>query len=196
MSVRLAVIFYSSYGTNHGMAEVAAEAAREAGAEVRFRRVAETAPKEAIESQDGWKAEVEKAASIPVATSDDMEWANAYLFSAPTRFGGMPAQLRAFTDSLGPLWFGGKLANKAVSAMTSAQSTHGGQEGTLLTFYNMVMHWGSIIVAPGYTDEAIMKAGGNPYGYSHTQGPMTEEGRVAIRHQAQRLVDFAGRIAG
>ena len=36
MSVKLAVVYYSTYGTNHRMAEIAAEAARAAGAEVRL----------------------------------------------------------------------------------------------------------------------------------------------------------------
>jgi NAD(P)H dehydrogenase (quinone) len=30
--VKLAILYYSTYGTNHQMAEIAAEAAREAGA--------------------------------------------------------------------------------------------------------------------------------------------------------------------
>src|SRR5690625_6051347 len=34
MTVKLAVIYYSTYGTNHSMATIAAEAGREAGAEV------------------------------------------------------------------------------------------------------------------------------------------------------------------
>ena len=35
MTVKLAIVYYSSYGTNHQMATIAADAAREAGAEVR-----------------------------------------------------------------------------------------------------------------------------------------------------------------
>lgn len=34
MSVKLAVVYYSTYGTNYEMAEIAAAAARAAGAEV------------------------------------------------------------------------------------------------------------------------------------------------------------------
>ena len=41
--VRLAIVYYSTYGTNHRMAEIAAEAARAAGAEVRLRKVREAA---------------------------------------------------------------------------------------------------------------------------------------------------------
>lgn len=195
-SVKLAVIFYSTYSTNFEMASIAAEAAKAAGAEVRLLRVAETAPDAAVNSQDGWKATVEKTKDIPVATPEDMEWANAYLFSAPTRFGQAASQMRAFIDTLGGVWFQGKLANKAVSAMSSAQNVHGGQEATILGLYTTFMHWGSIIVAPGFTDASIFAAGGNPYGYSHTQGKeFGENEKAAISHQAKRLVEMAAKIS-
>ena len=196
-TVRLAVIFYSTYGTNHQMAEVAAEAAREAGADVRLLRVRETAPEGVVAGQDAWRAQAEKTTHIPEVGSDDMEWANAYLFSAPTRYGVSASQLRAFIDTLGPLWAQGKLANKAVSAMTSAANPHGGQETTLLSLYVTMMHWGAIIIPPGYTDPVQFKAGGNPYGVTVTasgQG-IPDEVKDAIRFQARRLVDFAGKLA-
>lgn len=195
-TVKLAILFYSTYGTNHAMAEIAAEAARAAGAEVRVLRIAETAPEAVVNAQDGWKAAAAAQSAIPVATPEDMEWANAYLFSAPTRFGSAPSQLRAFIDTLGGQWFTGKLANKAVSAMTSAQNTHGGQEATILGLYTTFLHWGAIIVAPGFTDASIFAAGGNPYGYSHTQGTeMDDKVKAAIGHQAKRLVEVAGKLA-
>ena len=125
-----------------------------------------------------------------------MEWANAYLFSTPTRFGGAPGQVRAFIDTLGGQWFSGKLANKPVSAMTSAQNAHGGQEATILSLYTTFLHWGSVIVAPGYADASIFAAGGNPYGYSHTQGAeFDEKVKAAISFQARRLVEMAAKLA-
>lgn len=196
MTVRLGILFYSTYGTNQTMAEIAAEAARAAGAEVRVLRIAETAPAEVVNSQDGWKAQVSRASALPVATPADMEWANAYLFSTPTRFGGAASQVRSFIDTLGGQWFSGALANKPVSAMTSAQNPHGGQEATILSLYTTFLHWGSVIVAPGYTDASIFAAGGNPYGYSHTQGaPFDDKAKAAIAHQAKRLVGMAAKLA-
>jgi NAD(P)H dehydrogenase (quinone) len=192
---KLAVIFYSTYGTNHRMAEIAAEAAREAGAEVRLLRVPETAPQEVVEGQDAWKAQAEKTADIPEVTQADMEWANGYLFSAPTRYGVVASQLRAFIDTLGGLWFEGKLANKTFSAMTSAQNTHGGQETTLQSLYTTAMHWGAIITAPGYTDPIQFEAGGNPYGVSAQAGDVNEKVEAAIRHQAKRQVEITAKIA-
>lgn len=178
------------------MAEVAAEAAREAGAEVRIVKAPETAPAAVVAGQDAWKAQAEKTADVPNADYEVMEWANAYLFSAPTRFGVSASQLRAFIDTLGPLWMKGTMANKAVSAMTSAQNPHGGQESTLLGLYTTFMHWGTIIVPPGYTDQSIFAAGGNPYGTSVTSSgnAISEESKAAIRHQAKRLVEVAAKL--
>jgi NAD(P)H dehydrogenase (quinone) len=194
--IKVAIIYYSTYGTNHQMAEVAAEAAREAGAEVRLRKVRETAPEGVVRAQEAWSAQAERTADIAEATPDDLVWADAYLFSAPTRYGGAASQMRSFIDTLGPIWQEGKLADKVVTAMTSAGNPHGGQETTLQTLYFTFMHWGSIIVTPGYTDPAVFAAGGNPYGVSVTASgePLSEESRNAIRHQARRLVETAERF--
>ncbi|GAA5534971.1 NAD(P)H:quinone oxidoreductase [Deinococcus aluminii] len=194
--VKLAIVYYSTYGTNYQMAQAAAEAAREAGVEVRVLKVRETAPQAVIDTQDAWKAQQERMADVPEATPADLEWADAYLFSSPTRFGGAASQMRAFIDTLGGLWASGKLANKTFSAMTSAQNPHGGQETTLLTLYITAMHWGSIIVTPGYTDPAIFAAGGNPYGASVTANgePLSEADRANIRYQTQRLVEITRKL--
>ena len=80
MNVKLAIIYYSSYGTNYQMASIAAEAAKSAGAEVRLLKAAETVSAEVVARQEGWKAQADRSAHIPVATTADMEWANAYLF--------------------------------------------------------------------------------------------------------------------
>lgn len=196
--VKLAIVYYSTYGTNHRMALAAEEAAREAGAEVRLRKARETAPEGVVNGQDAWRAQAERTADVPEATPEDMVWADAYLFSAPTRYGGAASQMRAFIDALGPIWAEGKLADKAVTAMTSANNPHGGQETTLQTLYYTFMHWGSIIVPPGYTHEAFAAAGGNPYGVSVTAGEssLSDETRAAIRQQTRRLLEIAAKLKG
>lgn len=196
-TVRLAVVYYSTYGTNHQMAELAAEAAQRAGADVRLRKVAETAPDGIVNGQDAWRAQAERTAHIEVATLEDLEWANAYLLSAPTRYGAAASQMRAFLDQTGPLWTKGRMANKAASAMSSAQNAHGGQETTVQSLNNTFAHWGCIIVPPGYTDPVTFESGGNPYGVTVTANGdgIPEPTREAIRHQTRRLVHFAARIA-
>ncbi len=192
---KIAIIYYSTYGTNLAVAEDAAKAAREAGAEVRLLKVAETAPQEVIDTQAPWKAVQDKTADTPVATPEDMAWADGYFFSFPTRFGGAPSQMRAFIDTLGGVWAQGGLANKTVTASTSAGNRHGGMESTLLSFYTSIMHWGAILVTPGFTDASIAEAGGNPYGASIIQGEYSDASKAAVAHQAKRLVEVTAKIA-
>ncbi|NRF93028.1 NAD(P)H:quinone oxidoreductase [Paenibacillus frigoriresistens] len=196
-NVKLAVIYYSSTGTNHTLANWAADGGREAGAEVRVLKIPELAPQSAIDSNPVWKAHVEATKHIPTVTLDDLDWADAIIFSIPTRFGNMPGQVKQFLDTTGGLWFQGKLANKVVSAMTSAQNSHGGQEQTILSLYTSMYHWGAIVAAPGYTDPVIFSSGGNPYGTSVTvdqSGKMVEDVEKSVMHQAKRTVTVARAI--
>ncbi|MEY8189804.1 NAD(P)H:quinone oxidoreductase [Peribacillus simplex] len=193
-NVKLAVVFYSMGGTNFQLAKWAEEGAKEAGAEVKVLKVQELAPESVIEGNEVWKATVEATKDVPVATSADLEWADAIIFSVPTRFGNMPSQMKQFLDIQGGLWASGKTVNKVVSAMTSAQNPHGGQEATLLSLYTSMMHWGAIIATPGYSDPVLFGAGGNPYGTSVTvgqDGKMIEDVKDAVKHQAKRTVTVA-----
>jgi NAD(P)H dehydrogenase (quinone) len=193
-NVKLAVIFYSMGGTNYQLAKWAEEGAKEVGAEVKVLKVQELAPDSIIAGNDVWKATVEATKDVPIATSDDLEWADAIIFSVPTRFGNVPSQLKQFLDIQGGLWASGKTINKVVSAMTSAQNPHGGQEATLLSLYTSMMHWGAIIAAPGFTDPVVIGAGGNPYGTSVTvgqDGKMIEDVEGAVKHQSKRTVTVA-----
>jgi NAD(P)H dehydrogenase (quinone) len=192
---KIAVIYYSATGNAFKVAQAVEEGARSAGAEVRLRKVRELAPAEVIASNKGWEAHVVATQHVPEATLDDVEWADGFAFGTPTRFGAMSAQLKQFLDTTGRLWMQGKLADKAATAFVGASYPHGGQETTLMTIYNMMYHWGAIIVPPGYTDPSIAKAGGNPYGTSYTDprgGTLPDEVLAAARYQGVRLARYAG----
>ena len=173
MASKLAIVYYSATGTVDAMARRAAQTAEKAGAEVRLRHVAETAPDEAVESQDAWAEHRREVGDEPVAAPEDLEWADVVLLGTPTRFGSAASQLQAFIDTLGPLWQEGGLADKVYAGFTATQTEHGGQETTLLNLYTNFMHWGGIVVAPGYTDQ-VKFADGNPYGASKVTGDTTE----------------------
>ncbi len=193
MAVKVAVIYYNATGNVYKLAQAVAEGAEEAGAEVRFRKVHELAPEEAIKSNQGWSDHALMTEDVPEAQLDDLDWADAYIFGTPTRFGNVSAQLKQFIDTAGGLWFQGKLADKVASGFTSAQNAHGGQESTLLSMYNVFAHWGSIVVTPGYTDPLLFEAGGNPYGVSSTdtgEGPSEAE-LAAARYQGRRVAEKA-----
>jgi NAD(P)H dehydrogenase (quinone) len=190
---KIAVIYYSSTGNVHALAEALAEGASEAGADVRLRRAAELAPDEAIDSNPAWRAHLEATADIPEATDDDLRWADAYAFGTPARYGNVSSQLKQFIDTTGPLWAAGELADKPVTAFTSAVNRHGGNESTLLALYNSMHHWGAIVVPPGYTHEAFTAAGGNPYGVAHASGGGAPgvDALAAAREQGERLARIA-----
>ena len=200
MAAKVAVIYYSATGNVYRLAQAVEEGAKEAGAEVRFRKVRELAPEEAIRSNRGWSDHVLMTEDVPEAELDDLDWADAYVFGTPTRFGNVSAQLKQFLDTTGPLWAQGKLADKVVGGFTSAQNAHGGQESTLLSMYNVFMHWGAIIVTPGYLSQEVFGAGGNPYGVSSTDptdgsGPSEEE-LAAARYLGRRIAEKAAVFTG
>lgn len=196
MSVNVAIIYYSATGTVHTLAKAIAEGVEKAGAEPRLRRVSELAPDAAIDTNPAWRAHVDATADVPVATHEDLIWADAYAFGSPTRFGNVASQLKQFIDGTGQLWFAGRLANKPSTAFASAANLQGGNESTLLALYNTMYHWGSIIVPPGYTDATVSAAYGNPYGIAHPSnaGAPTEESLAAARHQGQRLAEITARL--
>ncbi len=197
---KLAVIYYSATGHGTTMAARVAAAAEAAGAEVRVRHIAETRNAESFAQNPAWTANYQATKDLPTATGDDIDWADAVIFGSPTRFGSVASQLREFLDSLGGLWAQGKLADKVYAAFTSTNTAHGGQETTLLTLYVTLIHFGGIIVPPGYTDE-LKYVDGNPYGVSLTAGhdnisEFDDATNAALDHLARRVVAVADRLTG
>jgi len=196
--VNIAVIYYSATGTVHRIAAEVAESAEKAGANVRLRKAAELAPRSAIDTKPAWAAHLAATADIPVVTADDILWADGVAFGTPSRFGNIAAPLKQFIDTLGPLWRQGRLATKAYTAFTAGSTAHGGMETTLVAIYNMVYHFGGVVVPPGYADP-IKLIDGNPYGTSHVFGqnsePVGEVTLAAARAQSKRLVRIAQVIA-
>ncbi|NVF12001.1 NAD(P)H:quinone oxidoreductase [Anaerococcus sp. AGMB00486] len=194
--MKLAIIYYSQTGHNFQMAKWAKEEAEKNGAEVRLLKVKETLDESLTENNPAWKKYLDESKYIEEATSDDLIWADAILFSTPTRFGNVASQLKAFIDAQGGIWAQGKLINKVVSAMSSAQNNNGGQEGTIKAIYTTAAHWGAIILPIGYTADEVYTQGGNPYGAS---GTATNDGFAndlegAVRVQAKRVVDVTSKL--
>ena len=192
MTVKIAVIYYSATGTVHALAHAVAEGAASAGAEVRLRRVAELASESAIDQDPQWRRHADTTASVALASVEDLVWADAFAFGTPTRFGAPAAQLKHFIDQTVGLWREGRLADKPVTAFTSAHNQHGGNEATILSLSNVFYHWGALIVPPGFTDPVVYAAGGNPYGTSSVASRAAGAGPEAAvldaaRYQGRRL---------
>src|SRR5687768_8332626 len=132
MTAHIAVIHYSATGTLFRLASAISDGASEEGAEVRLRKVRELASDEAIAANPRWAAHRDAVADVPEATLDDLEWADGFALGSPTRFGLPAASLKHFLDQTGALWAQRKLEDKVGTAFTSASTSHGGLEATIL----------------------------------------------------------------
>jgi NAD(P)H dehydrogenase (quinone) len=196
MAAKVLIAFYSRAGAVEAMANAVAEGARAQGAEVRLRRAREFVGPEVMALAPGWaEAAARMNALYEAPTADDAEWADAIILGTPTRFGGVAAEVKAYIDSLGGLWFQGKLNGKAGAVFGSTSSAHGGNESTLISLFNPLAHLGLIIVPTGYADPAMFKAG-TPYGASAVVNgrdktvPSEQELDVA-RYQGRRVAQVA-----
>jgi NAD(P)H dehydrogenase (quinone) len=189
--VRVAIVYYSATGTVAEIAREMVEAAEKVGADVRLRRVAELAPQSAVDANAAWADNLTATAATPLASAEDLVWADAVIMGSPTRFGNVAAQLKQFLDTLGPVWQQGLLADKVYSGFTSTGTRHGGHESTLLALTHTFHHFGGIVVAPGYTHPSKF-VDGNPYGTSHHDAggtaPVDDTTRAAARVQVERVV--------
>jgi NAD(P)H dehydrogenase (quinone) len=194
-AARVAVIYYSATGHVHALAKAVAEGAEAADAEVRLRHVEELAPEMVISQNQAWGRHRSEVSEEPTASLGDLDWADGIAFGTPTRFGNVAAQLKMFLDQAGQLWQQGKLVNKVVTAFTSSQTDHGGQESTILALNNTVYHWGAIVLPLGYTVSEVFSGGGNPYGASWTSGtrvgPPDAETMAVAHAQGRRLARLA-----
>jgi NAD(P)H dehydrogenase (quinone) len=177
------------------MARAVAEGAEGEGAEVRLRPVAELSEELRISADQFWGRHRSEVDEGPVAQIEDLEWADGLAFGTPTRFGNVAAQLKVFLDLAGELWQQGKLIDKVATSFTSSQTSHGGQESTILALNNTLYHWGAIVLPLGYTVHEVFNGGGNPYGASFTSGHSVdgpdEETQLVARAQGARLARVA-----
>ncbi|MGZ3312812.1 MAG: NAD(P)H:quinone oxidoreductase [Caulobacteraceae bacterium] len=195
---RVLIAFYSRTGSVEGLAKAVAEGARGEGAEVRLRRAREVVGREVMDKAHGWVEGAERMNALYEApTEADAEWADAIVFGSPTRFGSASSELRAYIDGLGNVWSRGVLNGKVGSVFGASASPHGGNESTLLAFYNTLAHLGMIIVPLGYSDMVLFK-GGTPYGATAVTGqppkPQSQHDLDVAVYQGRRVTKVAAAL--
>jgi NAD(P)H dehydrogenase (quinone) len=185
---KVLVLYYSAWGHMEAMAYAAAEGAKEAGAKVDVKRVAETVPEDI---QKAYHYKMDQKA--PIATVDELPNYDAIIFATGTRFGMMTAQMKNFLDQTGGLWMKGALVGKVGSVMTSAATQHGGKEAIILSFHTPLLHHGFVIVGLPYAYQGQMGhdeiRGGSPYGATALTGG---DGSRAVSTQELEAAKFQG----
>ena len=197
---KVLVLYYSSYGHIETMAGEVVKGAKEvAGVSVTLKRVPETMPEEMAK-----KAGIKLNQKAEIASPQELSEYDAIIFGTPTRFGNMAAQMRNFLDQTGGLWVQGALIGKIASVFVST-GTGGGNESTILSFWNTLAHHGMILVGVPYSEKGLTNItevrGGSPYGAGTFAGadgsrtPSALEKQIA-RFQGKHVADIAKRLFG
>ena len=202
--MKVLIVYYSTYGHVHQMAEAIAEGVRQVnGAEAVLRRVPETLPQDVLEKMGAIEAQ-KVFSHVPVCTVEELAEADAVIFGTPTRFGNMCGQMRQFLDATGQLWAQGALVGKVGSVFTSTGTQHGGQEATLLSTHITLLHHGFVIVGLPYAFQGQMRndeiSGGTPYGASTIAGTSGERlpsdnELDGARFQGKHVATIAAKLA-
>lgn len=172
--MKILIVYYSMYGHIFQLARAVEEGVRKVeGVDAGLRRVPETLPEAVIEKMGATEAQKQQA-HVEICTVDELGEADAVIFGTPTRFGNMCGQMRQFLDATGKLWMNNALVGKAGSVFSSSNTQHGGQESTILSFHNTLLHQGMVIVGLPYSFKGHMVmdeiSGCSPYGASTIAG--------------------------
>ena len=189
---KVLIIYHSRLGSVQKMARLIArgvESVTGCSAEVR-----------AVEDRTDSKAESEQQLDA-FAGLEDLHNCDGLILGSPTRFGNMSATMKQFIDSTSSEWFAGTLSGKPAAVFTSSSSMHGGQESTLLSMLNPLLHHGMLICGIPYTEAALRNTstGGTPYGASHVAGSnndlaISEHEKILCMALGKRVAEIAFKL--
>lgn len=168
---KIAIVYYSMYGHVATLANAIKEGVESVeGATATIYQIAETLPESVLE-----KMYAPPKKDFPIITPDLLKEYDGVLFGMPTRFGTVPAQVKAFFDSCGGLWAAGALVGKPAGVFFSTASVGGGQETTALMTTPFFTHHGMSFVPLGTRAKHLGSmeevVGGSAYGAGTFAGP-------------------------
>jgi NAD(P)H dehydrogenase (quinone) len=115
---KIAIVYFSGTGHTHLMAEAIAKGASQvAGTDVELLRI------EGKQIVEGRWTDDEMLAKLQAA--------DAIVFGSPTYMGGVAAQLKAFIDAAGSIWFTQGWKDKIAGGFTHSSSPSGDKQSTL-----------------------------------------------------------------
>ena len=186
------VVYYSRNGSTARLARQVCRGVEAAGATARLRSV----PPVSADSERPVRTVPDEGA--PWATLEDLAACDGLILGSPVRFGNMAAPLKYFLDQTSALWLQGTLVDKPAAAFTSSQTMHGGQESTLLSMLNPLLHHGMLFVGLPFTEKGVneTRSGGTPYGASHVSsaaidGALSDDESSLARALGHRVARIA-----
>lgn len=183
---KVLVLFYSRTGNTAAVADAVAEGAGSVKfTEVEIRRLEDMAPASAIDADESWKT-ARAALARKYRTLESVESLAQYdslIIGSPARYGSMSVEMAKLLDQARPLSHRGALVDKVGSAFGSAPMGDGGRETSIMSMLIPMMHFGMIIVPPGYGDPSLV-ATERPNGATAAE-------LAAARHQGARVAKVA-----
>jgi NAD(P)H dehydrogenase (quinone) len=144
--MKAVVVFHSVYGNDYLMAQAFASGLRSAGCAVGVYRVPDPDWVEKPDISEKARGVLRDMMSVPEVKPKALEDADLVVLGSPTYFGNVTAEMKAFMDSTGELWFHGKLIGKKCAAFTSAGNTEGGGVLCLQAIHTYAMYMGMMCV--------------------------------------------------
>jgi len=195
------IVYHSQLGSVQKMARLIARGVESIDAcEASIRTVSDVVTQQGSENPRGSKEQPDTGDLI--VTQSDLANCDALIIGSPTRFGNMSAAMKHFFDGTSGLWISGGLAGKPAAVFTSSSSMHGGQESTLLSMMNPLLHHGMVICGLPYTEPSLSKTitGGTPYGASHVAGssnsnPISDDEKKLCIALGKRVAELSLRLA-
>lgn len=171
MNPYVLIVYYSRNGSVAKLAQYVARGVESVpGIDARIRTVPPVAP-----TTEKAEPPIPEQGAV-YATLEDLAGCAGLLMGSPTRYGNMAAPMKHYIDSTISLWLNGALVGKPAGVFTATATMHGGQESTLLSMMNPLLHLGMVIVGIPYSEPRLTSTvtGGTPYGASHVSGPKHE----------------------
>lgn len=187
------VLYYSRHGAIADMARhIGRGIGKVEGMQARLRTVPAVSPENEAVSP------VVPASGDPYVTLNDLRECAGLALGSPGYFGNMASPLKHFLETTSVLWISGNLVGKPAAVFTSTSSQHGGQESTLLSMMNPLLHHGMLLLGLPYTEGALntTRSGGTPYGASHVAGtrndqPLSDDEKRLCQALGERLARTA-----
>ncbi|MFT5135878.1 MAG: NAD(P)H dehydrogenase (quinone) [Arenicella sp.] len=198
MPIEVLIVYHSRLGSIQKMARLIARGVESvSGCSALLRSVPEVTVQSKPE-QAGPSKTVLAESGDPYVELSELDSCAGLIVGSPTRFGNMSAPMKYFLDNTSSQWMSGQLVGKPAAVFTSSSSMHGGQESTLLSMINPLLHHGMLICGIPYTESALHKttSGGTPYGASHVAGsananPISDHEKTLCIALGKRVAELA-----
>ena len=198
MPIEVLIVYHSRLGSIQKMARLIARGVESVGGcSALLRSVPEVTAQPKSEHAAPSKAELAESGD-PYVELSELDSCAGLIVGSPTRFGNMSASMKYFLDNTSSQWMSGQLVGKPAAVFTSSSSMHGGQESTLLSMINPLLHHGMLICGIPYTESALHKttSGGTPYGASHVAGsansnPISDHDKTLCIALGKRVAELA-----